>query len=155
MIKKFGCPRRDLNADFWNQNPKSWPLDYVGCIRYPEIESGAFEWKSKMLPLHQYRFVKIFLPTAVLETATFRLEGGRSIQLSQWGSFLNYFLIFFSLFLRNFKKWSLVTAGFEPAKLDATVLKTVPFDLSGKLPVCIWRDLNSRGWRHQDLSLAP
>ena len=32
-----------------------------------------------------------------------------------------------------FKKWGLVTAGFEPAKLYATVLKTVPFDLSGKL----------------------
>ena len=36
-------------------------------------------------------------------------------------------------FLRKFKKWEIVTAGFEPAKLDATVLKTVPFDLSGKL----------------------
>ena len=108
-------------------------------MRHPVIETGASEWKSEMLPLHQWRFVRKLnthwgIPIAVLETATFRLEGGRSIQLSYTGGFLNSFLIFFSLFLRNFKKWSLVTAGFEPAKLDATVLKTVPFDLSGKLP---------------------
>ena len=88
-------------------------------MRHPVIETGASEWKSEMLPLHQWRFVRKFntlwgIPIAVLETATFRLEGGRSIQLSYTGGFLNSFLIFFSLFLRNFKEFFMLEVGFEP-----------------------------------------